>query len=85
MNFAQESERAIDVSAHLLASRSPARVLQFADGVFDQLNILFHRVISAAHDCSRIPAAWIFSYTHSGRQRSVLSARQLEWQTIVAT
>jgi len=37
------------------------------------------------HDTSRMPAAWIFSYTHSGRQRSVLSARQFEWQTMVAT
>ena len=35
--------------------------------------------------CIRIPAASIFSYTHSGRQRSLLSARQFEWQTIVAT
>jgi len=37
------------------------------------------------HDTSGIPAARTFSNTHSGRQRSSLSARQLEWQTIVAT
>lgn len=31
------------------------------------------------HDCNWIPAGSIFSYTRSGRQRSVLSARQFEW------
>ena len=37
------------------------------------------------HDCNRIPAASIYWNTRSGRQRSSLSLRQFEWQTIVAT